>query len=279
MAKRVATYIQYGLLATLLVYGLMASWGGPALYTFISIIVLGIVLGLLFLIYSVKNLTFSQKLASHLGASAIAILIVCLFNGWLQVDWEKFFTWLLILSGLALLGYIGYLYLKNKGPLRKTPTKEKAIIKEDSMASPETPVNRQEFDLATGEVLSTEAKGHEGVVEDFTFEEEYGSPVETSKARVVTDDYSQAGERAWEEEPTQPAPHSEASENFPPPTETMTSMDHNSSEREPNPVPHDEVEEILGSDISSEHLEGVKQEPSDVSHEETLNEEDRPTSV
>lgn len=114
MYKRVGSLVQYGLLATLIIYGLITHWSVPQIYTFISIIVLGIVLGLLFLIYNVQSLTGEQKIGTHLGLSALAILIVALFNGWININWGQVFTWLLILSGLALLAYFGYQYYLNQ---------------------------------------------------------------------------------------------------------------------------------------------------------------------
>lgn len=114
MYKRVGSLVKYGLLATLIIYGLFTHWSVPAIYTFLSIIVLGIVLGLLFLVYNVQSLTGEQKIGTHLGLSALAILIVALFNGWININWTQVFTWLLIISGLVLLSYFGYQYYLNQ---------------------------------------------------------------------------------------------------------------------------------------------------------------------
>ena len=114
MYKRVGSLVQYGLLATLIIYGLLTHWSVPAIYTFLSIIVLGIVLGLLFLVYNIQSLSGEQKIGTHLGLSALAILVVALFNGWININWTQVFTWLLIISGLVLLAYLGYQYYLNQ---------------------------------------------------------------------------------------------------------------------------------------------------------------------
>lgn len=146
MFKRVGSLIQYGLLATLLIFGFVNNWGAPQIYTYLSVIVLGIVLGLLFLIYNIKSMTFPQKLAMHLGFSALAILIVAIFNGWLIVNWDRVFTAILIICGLALLIYFGYQYSLNsrlKGQEDDT----------ESLGQEEDYTQEGDFDLATGQVV------------------------------------------------------------------------------------------------------------------------------
>lgn len=146
MFKRVGSLIQYGLLATLLIFGFVNNWGAPQIYTYLSVIVLGIVLGLLFLIYNIKSMTFPQKLAMHLGFSALAILIVAIFNGWLIVNWDRVFTAILIICGLALLIYFGYQYSLNsrmKGQEADT----------ESLPQEENYTQEGDFDLATGQVV------------------------------------------------------------------------------------------------------------------------------
>ncbi|MBG9981399.1 DUF3021 family protein [Facklamia sp. DSM 111018] len=138
MFKRVGSLIQYGLLATLLVYGLYSNWGVPQIYTFLSILILGVILGLLFLIYNIRSMAFSQKLGTHLAFSALAILIVALFNNWIQINWGQVFTWILILSGLALLAYIGYQYLMNN---KKKSSQQKEVVDQP-----------EEYDAVTGAV-------------------------------------------------------------------------------------------------------------------------------
>ncbi|MGX7109127.1 DUF3021 family protein [Facklamia miroungae] len=173
MFKRAGSFVQYGLLATLLTYGLLTSLGGPKVYTFLSIVVLGIVLGLLFLIYYVRSLTFAQKLASHIGASALAIIAVSLFNGWMQVAWDKVFAWILILSVLALIAYFGYHYLVNK---RQNPQPIKEVDRTERVAP------RADFDPRTGEVLhSNPAKEAQEVYknEDYVNESLDAEPIDT----------------------------------------------------------------------------------------------------
>lgn len=135
MFKRVGSLIQYGLLATLLVYGLYSNWGAPQIYTFLSIIILGVILGLLFLIYNIRSMAFSQKLGTHLACSALAILIVALFNNWIQINWGQVFTWILILSGLALLAYIGYQYFMNN---KKKSPQQKEVVDQPENYDPVT---------------------------------------------------------------------------------------------------------------------------------------------
>ena len=147
MLKRAGSFIQYGLLATLLFYGIISNLGSSQLMTFLSVVVLGIVLGLLCLFYYAGSLTFGQKLASHLGFSALAILIVCLFNGWIHIAWDKVFTWTLIISGLLLLAYLGYRYLTAKKS--KVDQEKMTLSQEDQVSS----AQEKDFDPATGVVV------------------------------------------------------------------------------------------------------------------------------
>lgn len=120
MMKRVANLIQCGLLSVLLVYGLIVNWGVPKIYTFLSVVVLGVVLGLLFLIYGIEEWEYRRRFGLHIGLSALAILLVALFNQWIVIDWTRVFMVILILAGLALLGYLAYYYYKNQDQSPKT---------------------------------------------------------------------------------------------------------------------------------------------------------------
>ncbi|EKB54764.1 DUF3021 family protein [Facklamia hominis] len=120
MMKRVANLIQCGLLSVLLVYGLIVNWGIPKIYTFLSVVVLGVVLGLLFLIYGIEEWEYRRRFGVHIGLSALAILLVALFNQWIVIDWTRVFMVILILAGLALLGYLAYYYYKNQDQSPKT---------------------------------------------------------------------------------------------------------------------------------------------------------------
>ncbi|EHR37949.1 DUF3021 domain-containing protein [Facklamia languida] len=151
MFKRVGSLIQYGLLATLLVFGFVNHWGVPQIYTYLSVIVLGIVLGLLFLIYNLKSMTFSQKLAMHIGFSALAILVVAIFNGWLTVNWDRVFTAILIICGLVLLIYFGYQYYMNS----RSKAQEDPVNTVDTLDHPNDYTQEGDFDLATGQVVGS----------------------------------------------------------------------------------------------------------------------------
>lgn len=152
MFKRVGSLIQYGLLATLLVFGFVNHWGVPQIYTYLSVIVLGIVLGLLFLIYNLKSMTFSQKLAMHIGFSALAILVVAIFNGWLTVNWDRVFTAILIICGLVLLIYFGYQYYMNN---RSKAKQEDPVSTADTLDHRNDYTQEGDFDLATGQVVGS----------------------------------------------------------------------------------------------------------------------------
>lgn len=151
MFKRVGSLIQYGLLATLLVFGFVNHWGVPQIYTYLSVIVLGIILGLLFLIYNLKSMTFSQKLAMHIGFSALAILVVAIFNGWLTVNWDRVFTAILIICGLVLLIYFGYQYYMNN----RSKVQEDTVRSVDTLDHPNDYTQEGDFDLATGQVVGS----------------------------------------------------------------------------------------------------------------------------
>ncbi|MCR8969948.1 DUF3021 family protein [Facklamia sp. 7083-14-GEN3] len=176
MFKRAGSFVQYGLLATLLTYGLLTSLGGPQVYTFLSIVILGIILGLLFLIYYAKSLTFGQKLASHIGASALAIIAVALFNGWMQVDWDRVLLVIIILSVLALLAYFGYHYLMNKRKKPQTTIEPEAT---DRVAP------RSDFDPRTGEVLHQEPVVEEKNTPKTNFEKEEPKDIEPRQTMEV----------------------------------------------------------------------------------------------
>lgn len=114
MNTRLFSIVKDALLITLLIYTLIVSWNYGGLLAFISIIILGIVLGLLTTVYDMDSLEFSKQVAIHVGGSVLAILIVALINGWLVIDWGKVFSAILILAILAVLGFGGYMYYKNK---------------------------------------------------------------------------------------------------------------------------------------------------------------------
>ncbi|MGF3072884.1 DUF3021 family protein [Facklamia sp. P12945] len=176
MFKRAGSFVQYGLLVTLLTYGLLTSLGGPQIYTFLSIVILGIILGLLFLIYYTKSLTFGQKLASHIGASALVIIAVALFNGWMQVDWDKVLAGILILSVLCLFVYFGYHYLMNK---RQKP---QATI-EPEVTDKVAP--RSDFDPRTGEVLHQESVSKEKDTHKADFVKEEAKDIDPRQTKEV----------------------------------------------------------------------------------------------
>lgn len=117
--KRIGNLIQYGVLGTLLVFGSIIYWGTPSFKTFLSVIILGVVLGLLFLIYNIQKYSFYEKFTAHIVLSALAIFAVSIFNMWLVIKWDLVFTWLLIIGGLVLLAYFGYqYYIKNKDKIK-----------------------------------------------------------------------------------------------------------------------------------------------------------------
>lgn len=114
MNKKIFPIIKDTLLVTLLIYTLIVSWNYGGMLAFVSIIVLGIVLGLLTLVYDMPSLQTSRQIGIHIGGSVLAILIVALINGWLIIDWGRVFTVILVIAILAIVGFGGYMYYKNK---------------------------------------------------------------------------------------------------------------------------------------------------------------------
>lgn len=114
MNKKIFPIIKDTLLVTLLIYTLIVSWNYGGMLAFVSIVVLGIVLGLLTLVYDIPSLQTSRQIGIHIGGSVLAILIVALINGWLVIDWGRVFTIILVIAILAIVGYGGYMYYKNR---------------------------------------------------------------------------------------------------------------------------------------------------------------------
>ena len=106
--------VRDALLITLIVFTFIVSLQTDNLFAFFSIVILGIVLGLLTYVYNIESLDKRTQVAIHVIGSVLAILIVALINAWIRIDWGRLLTFVIVLAIIAVIGYGLFMYFRNK---------------------------------------------------------------------------------------------------------------------------------------------------------------------
>lgn len=201
--KRIGNLIQYGVLGTLLVFGSIIYWGTPSFKTFLSVIILGVVLGLLFLIYNIQKYSFYEKFTAHIVLSALAIFAVSIFNMWLVIKWDLVFTWLLIIGGLVLLAYFGYqYYIKNKDKIKFN---QKAEAEPNNLHS--AIIDPDAEDHVEHDSIVEKELEEEGVILDSEADHVVIKPSSNTQVDVVEPEKADAVEEVEETEDAPTTPH------------------------------------------------------------------------
>lgn len=114
LTQKVFNLIRNSLLITLLVTMFINALNTGKIFAFTSIVILGIVLGLLVLIYDIRSLSRGTQMTLHIIGSLAAIITVAVLNSWVYINWNQVLTIVLIGVAVALVLYLAYRYFFKK---------------------------------------------------------------------------------------------------------------------------------------------------------------------
>lgn len=115
---KIFNLIRNSLLVTLLVAMLIEALNTGKIFAFTSIVILGIILGLLILVYDIRSLSRGTQMTIHIIGSLAAIITVAILNSWVYINWNQVLTIALIGAAVALVLYLAYrhFFKNNKNP-------------------------------------------------------------------------------------------------------------------------------------------------------------------
>lgn len=118
---RIFNLIRNSLLVTLLVAMLIEALNTGKIFAFTSIVILGIILGLLILVYDIRSLNRGTQMTIHIIGSLAAIITVAILNSWVYINWNQVLTIALIGAAVALVLYLAYRhFFKNNKKLAES---------------------------------------------------------------------------------------------------------------------------------------------------------------
>lgn len=158
LTQKVFNLIRNSLLITLLVTMFINALNTGKIFAFTSIVILGVVLGLLVLIYDIRSLNRGTQMTLHIIGSLAAIITVAVLNSWVYINWNQVLTIVLIGVAVALVLYLTYRYFfkKNKNTTESEVASNDASF--DALHNPDQALEEQYAQFtqqATSEVETT----------------------------------------------------------------------------------------------------------------------------
>ena len=156
--QKVFNLIRNSLLITLIIAMFISALNTGKIFAFTSIVILGIVLGLLLLIYDIRSLSRGTQMTLHIIGSLAAIITVAILNSWVYINWNQVLTITLIGAAVALVLYLAYRYFfkKNKNTTESEVASNDASF--DALHNPDQALEEQYAQFtqqATSEVETT----------------------------------------------------------------------------------------------------------------------------